>query len=55
MKPPAKKVVRCVGCSQVLTIANKSRTFVVEVPHDEDIVYNLTSINEEKPEFPFAH
>ena len=46
VKPNAKKVVKCVICSQILTIGDKSRAFVMDMPDNEDIIYNLTSINE---------
>ena len=50
VKPPAKKVVKCVICSQILTIADESRAFVMDMPDNEDIIYNLTSINEAQRE-----
>ena len=44
VKPPAKKVVKWAICSQILTIANKSRAFIMDMLVNEDIIYNLTSI-----------
>ena len=46
VKPPAKIVVKRTICSQILTIADKSRAFIVDMPDNEDIICNLTSINE---------